>query len=91
MGEDVRHRACGAARQRVRVERGLLQGRRERVDGQSLANLVDEIERGVINDTMTRYSGNISESARVLGLTRRGLYLKLRRLGIESGVLVDTK
>jgi transcriptional regulator with GAF, ATPase, and Fis domain len=28
--------------------------------------------------------GNISESARTLGLTRRGLYLKLRRLGLES-------
>ena len=29
-------------------------------------------------------SGNISETARALGLTRRGLYLKLRRLGLDS-------
>jgi DNA-binding NtrC family response regulator len=33
--------------------------------------------------------GNISESARVLGLTRRGLYLKMRRLGLD-GVVADT-
>ena len=36
---------------------------------------------------MMKLSGNISESARILGLTRRGLYLKLRRLGLESGGL----
>ncbi len=31
-----------------------------------------------------RTRGNISETARVLGLTRRGLYLKMRRLGLEG-------
>ena len=30
------------------------------------------------------------EAARALGLTRRGLYLKLRRLGLESRAEVDT-
>ena len=29
-------------------------------------------------------AGNISEAARILGLTRRGLYLKLRRLGLDT-------
>jgi hydrogenase-4 transcriptional activator len=52
--------------------------------GQSLAALVDEVERGLIEATLARSSGNIAESARTLGLTRRGLYLKLKRLGIDA-------
>jgi hydrogenase-4 transcriptional activator len=52
--------------------------------GQTLASVVDEIERDLIRDTLARHRGNISESARSLGLTRRGLYLKLRRLGLDS-------
>jgi DNA-binding NtrC family response regulator/tetratricopeptide (TPR) repeat protein len=52
--------------------------------GQTLASLVDDIERGLIRDTLSKHRGNISESARALGLTRRGLYLKLRRLGLEG-------
>jgi DNA-binding NtrC family response regulator/tetratricopeptide (TPR) repeat protein len=51
--------------------------------GQTLASLVDDIERDLIRETITRHRGNISETARALGLTRRGLYLKLRRLGLE--------
>ncbi len=35
--------------------------------------------------------GNISETARTLGLTRRGLYLKLRRLGLDSRAEMDTR
>ena len=52
--------------------------------GQTLASVVDEIERELIRDTMSKHRGNISETARALGLTRRGLYLKLRRLGLEG-------
>jgi DNA-binding NtrC family response regulator/tetratricopeptide (TPR) repeat protein len=52
--------------------------------GQTLASVVDDIERDLIRDTLSRHRGNISETARSLGLTRRGLYLKLRRLGLES-------
>jgi hydrogenase-4 transcriptional activator len=53
--------------------------------GQTLASVVDEIERDLIRETLARHRGNISETARALGLTRRGLYLKLRRLGLEGG------
>lgn len=60
-------------------------------DGQTLASLVDDIERDLIRDTMAKHTGNISESARALGLTRRGLYLKLRRLGIEPAPEPYTK
>jgi len=53
--------------------------------GQTLASVVDEIERDLIRETLSRHRGNISESARALGLTRRGPYLKLRRQGLEGG------
>jgi DNA-binding NtrC family response regulator len=57
--------------------------------GGNLAAAVEEVEREVIGNTLRRTSGNISETARVLGLTRRGLYLKMRRLGLD-GAAADT-
>jgi DNA-binding NtrC family response regulator len=59
--------------------------------GKTLASVVDEIERDLIRETLARHRGNISESARSLGLTRRGLYLKLRRLGLDTPAEVNTK
>jgi len=56
----------------------------------NLAAAVEQVEREMIRATLARTGGNISETARVLGLTRRGLYLKLRRLGIE-GASLDTE
>ena len=50
----------------------------------NLAAAVEEIERSMIGVTLERTRGNISETARVLGLTRRGLYLKMRRLGLDA-------
>src|SRR4030095_14268179 len=52
--------------------------------GHVLAAAVETVERQLIISTLDRTRGNISESARVLGLTRRGLYLKMRRLGLEG-------
>ena len=57
----------------------------------SLADAVDGLEREIIEATLHQSSGNISEAARTLGLTRRGLYLKLRRLGLETAPIADTK
>ena len=51
----------------------------------NLAAVVEQVERDMIRATLARAGGNISETARTLGLTRRGLYLKLRRLGLEGG------
>jgi DNA-binding NtrC family response regulator/tetratricopeptide (TPR) repeat protein len=56
----------------------------------NLANVVERIERDLITATLGSTSGNISETARVLGLTRRGLYLKMRRLGLEAS-MADTQ
>ena len=52
--------------------------------GQTLANLVDDVERVLIDETLSKSGGNIAEAARTLGLTRRGLYLKLKRLGLDA-------
>jgi DNA-binding NtrC family response regulator/tetratricopeptide (TPR) repeat protein len=59
--------------------------RRQRAPvAQHLATAVDHLEREIIQAALDQTRGNISEAARVLGVTRRGLYLKLRRLGLES-------
>ena len=52
---------------------------------------VEQIERDLIQAALDRSGGNISETARSLGLTRRGLYLKLRRLGFESRPELDVQ
>jgi two-component system C4-dicarboxylate transport response regulator DctD len=50
----------------------------------SLAGAVEKLEREMIETALERSAGNISETARVLGLTRRGLYLKMERLGVAG-------
>jgi hydrogenase-4 transcriptional activator len=62
-----------------------------RLAAASLAAAVDDLERELIRDAMSDAAGNISETARRLGLTRRGLYLKLRRLGLDGPVEMHTK
>ncbi len=52
----------------------------------TLAAAVEKVEREMIQAALERASGNVSESARVLGLTRRGLYLKMERLGVQLPV-----
>jgi transcriptional regulator with GAF, ATPase, and Fis domain len=50
----------------------------------SLAEALEEVERRMIKDAMRRHKENISRVARELGLTRRGLYLKLERYQIRE-------
>jgi DNA-binding NtrC family response regulator len=58
----------------------------------NLAAAVEQVERDLIQAALDRADGNISESARALGLTRRGLYLKIKRLGLDSrAALMDTE
>jgi len=57
----------------------------------NLASAVEQVERDMIQAALDHSGGNISETARSLGLTRRGLYLKLRRLGFETAQHADTK
>ena len=62
-----------------------------RLQAASLAAAVEHLERDLIQAALDRSHGNISETARQLGLTRRGLYLKLRRLGLEMPAEMDTQ
>ncbi|CAN5508762.1 hypothetical protein BH23ACI1_BH23ACI1_04430 [soil metagenome] len=57
---------------------------RARMRQTTLAVAVEKLEREMVQGALQRAGGNISESARLLGLTRRGLYLKMDRLGIAS-------
>ena len=55
----------------------------------NLALAIEHMERDLIQAALDRAGGNISETARSLGLTRRGLYLKIRRLGLDAPAEVD--
>lgn len=48
----------------------------------ALAAQVDALERRAILDALALFEGNKSKVARHLGITRNGLALKMKRLGI---------
>ena len=52
--------------------------------GGTLEDAVSELEMQIIRAALTRHNWNISRVANELGLTRRGLYLKLTRYGIAK-------
>ena len=52
--------------------------------GGTLEDAVSELEMQLIRASLTKHSWNISRVASELGLTRRGLYLKLSRYGIAK-------
>ncbi len=64
--------------------------RRRTPPATTLAVATGQLEREMIEAALREHGGNISETARALGLTRRGLYLKLHRLGLDK-VDMDTK
>jgi hydrogenase-4 transcriptional activator len=55
-------------------------------EGGTLEQAVSELEMQMIRAALTRHGWNISRVANELGLTRRGLYLKIARYGIEKVV-----
>ena len=65
-------------------------GAPRRFAGVSLTVAVEQLERDLIRTALDRSRGNISETARQLGVTRRGLYLKLRRLGFDEPAQMDS-
>jgi DNA-binding NtrC family response regulator len=79
---DVLSPVFSAARDRAAEGVGRAHGRRK-----SLSSAVETLERDLIEGALARSSGNISETARSLGLTRRGLYLKMQRLGVSAARL----
>ena len=53
-------------------------------EGGTLEGAVSELEMQLIRASLARHNWNISRVANELGVTRRGLYLKLSRYGIEK-------
>lgn len=49
-----------------------------------LEDAVSELETQIISEALMRHDWNITRVARELGLTRRGLYMKISRYGIEK-------
>lgn len=52
--------------------------------GATLEEAVSGLERNMIKEAMKRHNGNISRVAKELGLTRRGLYLKIERYQLSK-------
>jgi transcriptional regulator with PAS, ATPase and Fis domain len=50
-----------------------------------LKDRVADLERRLIADAVDCSEGNLAEAARLLGITRNGLVMKMQRLGIERG------
>ena len=73
----------GATTSPTGASRGMAVSRPARA-ATNLATAIEEVERELIQAALDGSSGNISQAARILGLTRRGLYLKLRRLGFDA-------
>ncbi|HYE75530.1 MAG TPA: sigma-54 dependent transcriptional regulator, partial [Blastocatellia bacterium] len=49
----------------------------------TLGDVVEEVERQIIADAMKRHQGRRSAVCEELGITRKGLYLKLRRFNMQ--------
>ena len=53
-----------------------------RVD-QPLERALDEVERAFLERALTQTRGHVSDAARLLGISRKGLFLKRKKLGLE--------
>lgn len=51
--------------------------------GKTLREIVAQVEAQVIRRTLANHSGRRARSAKALGITREGLYKKMRRLGLQ--------
>lgn len=56
----------------------LLQG------GASFDDILAETEKHLIEDVLAHHQGQVTASAQAMGLTRQGLYKKMKRLGIDA-------
>jgi hydrogenase-4 transcriptional activator len=52
-------------------------------EGATLGEAVEELERQMIAEALRRSAGNIARAAKELGLSRKGLYLKMDRLDFK--------
>jgi DNA-binding NtrC family response regulator len=57
--------------------------------GQTLAAAIDELEQRFIDHALATTQGRVTEAADLLGLSRKGLFLKRRRRGLVPKALGD--
>ncbi len=55
---------------------------------QTLDAVVEKISRSYIREVLQKKSGNITATANALGLSRQGLYKKMKRLGIDQAPVI---
>ncbi|MEZ4456859.1 MAG: helix-turn-helix domain-containing protein [Gemmatimonadales bacterium] len=53
------------------------------LQGRSLSNLLDDYERALVREALSRASGNVAEAARALQTDWAGLYRRMKRLGLS--------
>lgn len=70
LSEEVRDRGPSAAIRFIR-------------EGQHLKEIVSQFEKKVIEEQLKKYDGNITALSKALGLTRQGLFLKLKKYHIR--------
>jgi transcriptional regulator of acetoin/glycerol metabolism len=54
-----------------------------------MRSVSDAFEKRLLADALARSGGNRTHAARSLGISRQGLYRKLKRHGIASGACAD--
>ena len=89
--ESVNQSRAEVAESSLVPENVVVEGRKTLHSGQTLADEVKELEKGIIVSTLTKLNFNLSQTAKELGLTRRGLYLKMGRYEIDPKYLKITK
>jgi transcriptional regulator with PAS, ATPase and Fis domain len=52
---------------------------------QSLPEAVEQLERTMVQAALDRTNGRLEEAAKILGISRKGLFLKRRRWGLQAG------
>ena len=52
---------------------------------QPLARAIDDLEKQFIEHALHSAGGRVAEAAELLGLSRKGLFLKRRRQGLVGG------
>jgi DNA-binding NtrC family response regulator/tetratricopeptide (TPR) repeat protein len=84
MPEHLDRRITAARRTRPAAERELLPTELVVRLDQPLAAATEHLERAMIQQAMAACDGRVEQVARRLGLSRKGLYLKRQRLGIDQ-------
>src|SRR4030095_1573208 len=88
LGQDPAMQAQGLAAEIVNSQRTPASGPRSDyngevcLDGKTINEVLEQTERRMIHEALSKVAGNKQRAARLLGLSRQGLVKKLKRFGI---------